>query len=94
MPYGTMAAVTLAVGAAMEANSSDSDGGSLSTLSLKLPPQAQIIDAATFVSLPSVPPTSEYNGTTVSIGQSCWRRSQSNWCLRSGFLRAKRVRAW
>jgi hypothetical protein len=87
-----MAAVTLAVGAAMEANSSNSDGGSLSTLSLKLPPQAQVIDAATFVSLPSVPPTSEYNGTTVGVDRLRWRRARFNQCLRSGFLQAKHVR--
>lgn len=64
MSFGTIAAVSLAVGAVTEANSTNDDA-TLSSLSLKLPPQAQIIDIASFVSLPVVPPTSEYNGTTV-----------------------------
>ncbi len=67
MSFGTMAALSLAVGAATEANSSDGGDATLSSLSLALPPQAQVVDIASFVSLPSVPTTTEYNGTTVRL---------------------------
>ncbi|KAJ3495811.1 hypothetical protein NLG97_g3129 [Lecanicillium saksenae] len=67
LPFASLAALLTATTAEATIPGSGTSGANESLASLKLPPNAQIIDSAKFASLPSVAPPSEYDGNTIWV---------------------------